>query len=138
MGISETRFVDRFYKKYKGRVAIGVGFGPGMKEIFPFVMEDDDGKALGIIAMTTQAGECKDSVHIYHLSVFKSQRGHGSEILKTLCHMADQLNVILSVSPIPSPNGETDQINTEQLVIWYRNFGFRGDSLLSRQPITFN
>ena len=137
MEIRENRFVDYFYKKYKGRVAIGVGYAQGMMEIFPFVYENDDGEAIGIIAMATLSNNHMNSVHIYHLSVFKSQCGNGSMMLKKLCLKADQFDVNLSLSPIPSPNGESGQINSKQLLGWYRKFGFKGDSLLYRSPAKF-
>jgi hypothetical protein len=134
VGIREDRFVDCFYEKYRGRVAIGVGYGQDLMEIFPFVMEDDDGKALGIIAMATLSNEHMNSVHIFHFSVFHSRCGNGSKMLKILCLKADQLNIRLSLSPIPSPNGEPSQMNSEELSTWYRSFGFSGDSLLCRLP----
>lgn len=134
MGTQEDRFVDGFYKKYKGRVAIGVGYAQDMVEIFPFVLEDDDGKALGIIAMATLSTEQLNSVHIFHLSVFRSGHGNGTRLLNILCVRADQLNVKLSLSPIPAPNGEAGLLDSHQLTRWYRQFGFTGDSLLCRLP----
>lgn len=134
MGIQEDRYVDCFYKQYNGRVAIGVGYAQDMREIFPFVLEDDIGKSLGIVAMATLSNEQINSVHIFHLGAFKSRCGNGSKILNILCLKADELDVMLSLSPIPSPNGEAAQINSEQLIGWYRKFGFRGDSLLCRSP----
>jgi hypothetical protein len=128
--------VEFFYKTYRGRVAIGVGYAEDMREIFPFVLVDDDGNALGVIAMATLSNDAMDSVHIFHLSVFRTRRGNGSRILKILCLIADQLQVRLTLSPIPSPNGKTGQITGEQLIGWYRKFGFAGDAFLCRSPQT--
>jgi len=136
MGEQEDRYVRCFYDVYKGRVALSVGYGQNMVEIFPFVMVDDQGKALGIVAMTTLTREDMTSVHIFHLSVFKQRAGCGSVMLGILCRKADQLNVILSLNPIPSPNGMDAQISSRNLIVWYRKFGFMGDTLLSRQPRT--
>ena len=134
MGIQENRYVASFYDKYKGRVSIGVGYGQNMVEVFPFLFEGDKGEALGIVAMAPLVGDEIESVHIFHLSVFKSNRGSGSIILKTLCLKADELGVTLSLSPIPTPNGDAGLIDSQQLTSWYRKFGFRGDSLLCRLP----
>jgi hypothetical protein len=134
MGLQENRYVASFYDKYKGRVAIGVGYGHNMVEIFPFLFEGDKGEALGIVAMAPLTGDEIESVHIFHLSVFRSNRGNGSIILKTLCLKADELGVTLSLSPIPTANGDAGLIDSRQLTRWYRTFGFRGDSLLCRLP----
>ena len=135
MGIQENRYVDFFYNKFKGRVSIGVGYGQDMLEIFPFLFEDDDGQALGIAAMAPLSNDDIKSVHIFHISTFQSNRGSGSAILEALCFKADQLGVMLSLSPIPSPNGKARQINSRQLISWYRKFGFKGDALLCRSPV---
>lgn len=134
MGIQEDRYVECFYAKYRGRVAIGVGYAQDMVEIFPFVLEDEGGNALGIIAMATLSNDQINSVHIFHLSAFMPNCGNGTKILEILCIKADRLNVTLSLSPIPSPNGKARQMNSVQLTRWYRKFGFTGDSLLCRIP----
>ena len=135
MGTNEERYVDCFYKRYQGRVAINVGYSQKMEEIFPFVLEDEQGKSLGIIAMAALLNEDITAVHIYHFSVFIQKCGNGSKMLTELCNHADSRNVVLSLSPIPSPNGRDDQIHSPQLISWYLKFGFRGDALLCRQPI---
>ncbi len=134
MDTQESRYVDYFYDKFKGRVSIGVGYGQDMIEIFPFLFEGGDGQALGIAAMAPLLDDEINSVHIFHLSVFQSNCGSGSIMLEALCLKADELGVMLSLSPIPSPNGETGLIDNRQLISWYRKFGFQGDSLLCRPP----
>lgn len=138
MGTQEDRYVDWFYKRYSGRVAIGVGYAPGMVEVYPMVLENGRGRALGIIAMATQSNEKACCVHIFHLSVFNTGCGDGSKMLEIICQQADTLNVMLSLSPIPSPNGKNRQMNAEQLTSWYRKFGFTGDALLCRRPADYN
>ena len=135
MGIQEDRYVDYFYNKFKGRISIGVGYGQDMLEIFPFLFEDDDGQALGIAAMAPLFNDEINSVHIFHLSVFQSNCGSGTVMLEALCIKADQLGIVLSLSPIPSPNGRADLISRRQLVSWYRKFGFEGEALLCRLPV---
>lgn len=134
MGRQEKRFLTCFYRRYPGRVAIGVAYSQDMLEVFPIVMDDDQGNVLGIVAMAAMTNDDTPSVHIFHLSVFEQKHGNGTRMLEVLCRKADSLNVVLSLSPIPSPNGEDRQITSRQLIDWYHRFGFRGETLLSRQP----
>lgn len=134
MGRQENLFVSSFYKRYPGRIAIGVAYSQEMVEVFPIVIDDDQGHILGIVAMAAMTDGHIDAVHIYHFSVFQQRYGYGSKMLDVLCRKADQLNVILSLSPIPAPNGETQPISSRQLIGWYHKFGFKGETLLSRQP----
>jgi hypothetical protein len=136
MGIQEDRLVEYFYEKFKGRVAIGVGYAEGLVEVFPLVLEDGAGNTLGSLAMAALSNERVTSVHIFHLNAFTGRCGHGSAILQLLCRKADQFSVTLSLSPIPAPNGTPDQISGRQLTDWYATFGFKGDGLLSRPPQT--
>ena len=78
------------------------------------------------------------SVHICHFSVFSQRLGNGTKMLKILCRKADLLNVVLSLTPIPSPNGEENNKSREKLGAWYQKFGFEGDTALSPQPIVSN
>lgn len=134
MGQHETRYIECFYSRFPGRVAIGVAYSQDLAEVFPIVIDDDRGNILGIVAMAAMTNDDMTSVHIFHFSVFRPKHGNGTRMLKVLCRKADQLNVTLSLSPIPSPNGEDHQITSRQLIGWYHKFGFRGDTLLSRQP----
>ncbi len=43
MGRQEGRFIKCLYKRYTGRVVIGVGYSQGMEEVFPIVIEDNQG-----------------------------------------------------------------------------------------------
>ena len=49
--VQENDYVNYFYDKYEGRVAIGVGYNQDLSEIYPFVFEDTDGKSIGIVAL---------------------------------------------------------------------------------------
>ena len=136
METPEEQYVAYFYTAYKGRIAIGVGYAQDMVEVFPLVLDDAKGNALGIIAMATLSNNRINSVHIFHLGAFQAKRGDGSAILDILCLKADEMQVTLSLSPIPAPNGESGQITSGQLLRWYRKFGFTGDGLLQRAPRT--
>jgi len=126
--------VTYFYKKYEGRVAIGVGYDQNLSEIYPFVFEDTDGKSIGVVALGVYKIENINYVHIYHLGAFKNNRGNGNQILQELCFQADEYQIILSLSPIFIPNGRNELMSTEQLKSWYGRFGFRGNSPFKREP----
>lgn len=84
--------------------------------------------------MAALTNEEMNTVHIFHFSVFRQWRGNGGRMLRQLCQTADRLNVILSLSPIPSPNGNDGLLDHQQLIAWYRKYGFKGHSLLCRPP----
>jgi hypothetical protein len=125
MGQREERFVNGYYEQYSGRVAIGVGYAPGMVEIFPFVLEDRHGKALGIVAMAALSNERTTSVHIFHISAFEQKKGDGSRMMRNLCREADRSQVAFS-PPIPVASGRDRKISSSRLLEWYRQFGFSG------------
>ena len=131
---SEHDYVNFFYNKFEGRVAIGVGYDQNLSEIYPFVFEDPDGKSIGLVALGVYALENVNHVHIYHIGSFKGNRGSGSQILQQLCFQADKYQIILSLSPIFMPNGKNEPMSTEQLMAWYAKFGFRGGSPFKRVP----
>lgn len=131
----ENQFVDYFYDRYQGRVAIGVGFGQDLKEIFPFVFIDAEGNAIGIAALGI-VEDPKRFVYIYHLGAFTPRLGNGSLILKEICHQADIFNISLSVAAISMKNGKDPRMDTECLVEWYGRFGFKGAAGLLRKPAT--
>jgi len=130
----EHDYVNYFYKKYEGRVAIGVGYDQNVSEIFPFVFEDTNGKSIGVVALGVYTHDNINYVHIYHIGSFKSNRGNGSQILQELCFLADKYQIILSLSPIFMPNGKNEPMSTEQLKTWYGRFGFGGSSPFKRVP----
>ena len=53
----EHDYVKYFYQKYEGRVAIGVGYGQDLSEIYPFGFEDRDGSPIGIVALGAYSDE---------------------------------------------------------------------------------
>lgn len=130
----ERDFVKYFYKKYKGRVLIGVGYDQNLSEIFPFVFECTDGESIGVIALDAIRYDHIDYVHIYHLAAFKSQQGNGSKMLQELCVQADKYHIILSLSPIFIPDGENKPMSDGDLRSWYGRFGFAGSSPFKRKP----
>jgi hypothetical protein len=130
----ENDYVNYFYEKYEGRVAIGVGYDQNLSEIYPFVFEDTEGQSIGVVALGIYTHENIDCVHIYHIGSFMSNRGNGSQILQELCVLADKYHIILSLSPVFMPNGKNEPMSTEQLRSWYGRFGFKGSSHFKRKP----
>jgi hypothetical protein len=130
----EHDYVNHFYEKYEGRVAIGVGYNQDLSEIYPFVFEDSAGNSIGIVALGVYLFEGINYVHIYHMGSFKSNRGNGSHILQELCRQADKYRIILSLSPISMPNGKNESISNECLRKWYGRFGFSGHAHFIREP----
>ena len=127
-------YVNHFYEKYRGRVALGVGYDQNVSEIYPFVFEDSDGRAIGIVALGVFSQENIDYVHIYHIGSFKGRRGNGGRMLRELCVQADKHQIILSLSPIFMANGKDESMSDDRLRQWYGRFGFRGDSPFKREP----
>ena len=127
-------YVNFFYEKYRGRVAIGVGYDQDVSEIYPFVFEDANGAAIGIVALGVFAHDSVDYVHIYHIGSFKSRRGNGGQMLRELCVQADQRQITLSLSPIVMPNGKDESMSNERLREWYGRYGFSGNSPFKREP----
>jgi len=134
MSQPESLYVASFHKRFRGRIAICVGYSEEMVEVFPIVIEDENMKALGIVAMAAMSNEDIASVHFLHFSVFKPRCGNGSKMIVMLCQKADQLGVALSINPIPMPNGRDSQVSSQALIDWYGQYGFRGDTLLIRRP----
>ncbi len=130
----EHEYVNYFYEKYEGRVAIGVGYDQNLSEIYPFVFEDADGNSIGVVALGVHTNENINYAHIYHVGAFKASRGNGSQILQELCFQADKFQVNLSLSPIFMPNGKDESMSDEQLMSWYGRFGFKGSSPFRREP----
>lgn len=131
----EERFVDFFYDKYPGRVSLGVGYGHGLKEIFPFVFVDDDDVSIGIIALDSLMGDIQ-VVHIYHIGSFVHKQGDGSRMMDALCRVADDYQVTLSLSPVYLDNGKDTTMGDDDMIGWYRRFGFEGEGQLLRTPAT--
>ena len=130
----ETSYVNYFYDKYKGRVAIGVGYGEDLSEIYPFVFEDIEGRSIGVVALGILTHENITHVHIYHLGSFKHNLGNGGQILQELCFQADKYQIILSLSPIFMPDGKNKSMSNESLMEWYGRFGFKGSPQFKRVP----
>lgn len=130
---NETDFVDYFYNKYPGRISFSAGYCADLNEIYPFVFEADNGEAIGVIAIGVIEND-ETAVHIYHIGAFVSGSGDGNMMLEEICNQADKFDIILSVSPIAMPNGDTGLMTSDALTDWYEKFGFTKDSVFKRKP----
>ena len=131
----EHGYVNYFYDKYEGRVAIGVGYNHDLSEIYPFVFEDTEGKSIGIVALGVITYENITYVHIYHLGSFKTNCGNGGKILRELCFQADKYQIVLTLSPVFMANGNNETMSDERLSKWYGGFGFEGSPQFKRDPV---
>ncbi len=122
------------YTRFPGRIAISVGYAPGLVEIFPFVFEDTCGTPIGIVALAVMVQDEREVIHLYHLGAFKPGSGHGTKIMRELCLQANRFLVPISLTPIHCPNGNTPLLDDEALDTWYRRFDFKGDGHLVREP----
>jgi hypothetical protein len=127
-------YVKFFYEKYLGRVAIGVGYDDDLSEIYPMVFKNENHESIGIVALGAVPDE-EGIVYIYHLGAFELRRGNGSKILKELCDRADKFDVSLKASAIVMPNGKDPSMSTDNLIKWYKRFGFKENNGLLRNPM---
>lgn len=128
-------YVNYFYARYKGRVAISVGYDQNMSDIFPLVFQTDSGISIGIVALSVLPHGESEGVHIYHLGAFTTNHGSGAAMLGELCCQADRFGIYLSVSAVSMPNGLESQMSSSMLRQWYKRFGFKGDPALVRHPL---
>ncbi len=112
----EHDFMTYFYKKFEGRVAIGVGYDQNLSEIYPFVFEDTDGKSIGVVALGVYTIENMNYVHIYHLGAFENNRGNGSQILQELCFQANEYQIINLPLGIVINNSDDPQLVADRIV----------------------
>ena len=128
------KYVKYFYKKFKGRVALAVGYNQNLSEIYPFVFEDSDENSIGLVALGLFEEKNNNYVHIYHIGSFKTRFGYGSRMLRELCLQADKHQIVLTLSPIFMPDGENEPMSDEKLRKWYGKFGFGDSSPFKREP----
>ena len=131
----EERYVDFFYRKYPGRLALGVGYDESLTEIFPFVFINDKGDALGGIALSPIEHDEGFTVHIFHISSFVTNCGDGTTMLRELCQKADDFSITLCLSPVAMSNGTDDIMDSGQLKKWYEQYGFQGKNDFCREPL---
>ncbi len=130
---SELNYVNYFYQKYKGRVALSAGYDQNHSEIFPFIFQNAYGAPIGIVAMGV-TGNGKKKVHLYHVGSFMPKIGDGNLMMKELCRKADCFDIQLSVSPAFMANDKNRSIDHTWLSQWYEKFNFKGNPNFLRSP----
>ena len=128
----EQEYIDYFYGKYISRLA-GHEYAEKYSQSHSFVFQDVYGKPIGAIALNEVASQ-NTTVHIQYLKAFVLKSGNGTLMLLELCRKADCFNVRLSVNPAFDPHDKCSDWDFNVLREWYAQFGFKGDSCLSRIP----
>ena len=128
-----TEYVDHMYSLYEGRAAVTVGVNNESKTVHPFVYENKNRMPIGLIAMCASDNITPTEVDLYHISAFIPGKGQGSEIMNFLCNAADEYGVHLNLEAIAQFNGNKN-LNNAALASWYRKYGFKGISLMRREP----
>lgn len=125
-------FVSHVYGRFPGRVRFVAGIAYGFGEVYPFVVEDDGGKPIGLVACAWNKESAPDLVQVFHISAFHTQQGMGSWILDWLCAQADNFNVRLYVQPTPIWIENEPGLDEDALKAWYGRRGFLGAFGLTR------
>ena len=130
-----TQYVDHLYSLYDGRAAVTVGINNDSDSIHPFVFENPCKVPIGLIALSADGVANPADVDIYHIIAFMPGKGHGSQIIKFLCDSADEYDVSLCIQAEVQHNGN-QTMNSAELIDWYHRYGFTGDKLLRRVPVS--
>jgi len=128
-----AEYVDHMYSLHVGRAAVTEGVNSELNSVHPFVFENQNKVPIGLIAMSADGISSPLDVDIYHISIFITGKGQGSEIMKFLCSTADEYGVRLCMQAEVQFSGNQTMTKTE-LVDWYHKFGFTGSIILYRLP----
>lgn len=120
------RFVREVQQTYGWRVPLSVGLTVPGGHLLPSVVSDLGGRPVGLVGCGWNEGAPPDLVQVYHVSAFHRRRGHGTFILDRLCELADVCGAQLFVHALPQYDDGDDTIPDEDLIRWYRGFGFDG------------
>lgn len=127
-------FVAELYSTFEGRVPFTSGYAKGFaRSIYPVVFENAEGKPIGLVAAAANNDEDTSEVQLFHVSAFKPGLGHGKEIMFFICKLADRHGVKLYLQAEIQFTDKKTPIG-EDLINWYRQFGFEGGSFMNRRP----
>lgn len=91
--------------------------------------------AAGDHAVSTSVRLLNDAAYLSTILSPDKRAGHASTVLRSLCDLADQHHVVLTLLPTPIGKGG---LSKSDLVKWYRRHGFRiahrGLSEMRRDP----
>jgi hypothetical protein len=131
---AEEQLVLHFEDTYLGRVPLTAGVerrSGAFVRVYPLVVTDGDGRALGIIAIAPNEG----FVQLYRIGAFVQGRGDGASMMTILCAAADRFGAEIRVQVEPEFLGTQREIPDEKLREWYRRFGFVGGRYMTRRPV---
>ena len=129
---SAEEYVSFLYSKFTGSVPLAVGHGGQMKMIYPFVYESIDLGPIGLVGISAVENIDLNEAQLFHISSFWPRKGHGSEMMKYLCSLADEYSVNISLQA-EVRFGRNKTLIGKELVLWYRKFGFVGKEFMKRQ-----
>lgn len=128
------KYVHSFYSRFRGRVPLAAGVVPKVTKVYPFVFVDGN-MPVGVMALATHDAIGPTSVQIFLIAAFETRRGHGSLMLRALCHEADRMRVSLRLQAEPQWARDEDLVLPDVLAAWYRGFGFQGRRVMIREPV---
>jgi hypothetical protein len=88
-----------------------------------YTFPNPTGGARGSVQLIIDSGR---SVTIHRLWTLQPGQGSGSEMLRTLCELADRHHVELGLKAIPIGR-QPHPMTRQELVAWYQRYGFEGD-----------
>lgn len=84
----------------------------------------------------TQLGIYEDMIEISTIQSSVQGKGHATQVLKQIIDAADKFGVKLILEAVPFNSYDRDGTETERLVRWYKQFGFKGDAdMMIREPV---
>lgn len=123
----EIEFIKSIESKFSGK-------RDKKKEMFtdkgiehPFILEMD-GKEVGSMFLYFNIGNNNPSglVWLMYIRAYDLKKGYGSKMLSLLCKEADSKCISIYIEP--SPYKIKGNISVDNLINWYRRFGFDSDN----------
>ncbi len=135
--MNEQRFIDEIKKHFlMSEKDLRHVHKSSEGEINPHIIKLNS-CAVGCLSLEWNRGFISAWVHITYLYIYESNCGIGSEILKTICEIADSLKISLFLDVVPQLPDD-NSIPEWKLKVWYKSFGFvaseiQGSSMMERQ-----
>jgi hypothetical protein len=97
-----------------------------------------NGNAIGCIDLRKLPYTTDGYVELAYLFIYNQQEGHGSNVLDTICNLADKYNLEVELDAVPIV-GYGEPISMGKLQSIYRKFGFKhsevaGSNKMNRYP----
>lgn len=125
-------FVQELYQTFEGRVPFTAGFDANFKKVLPVVYEDQNEIPIGLVAAASTQDD-PSIVQLYHVSSFKVGKGHGAQIMRYLCELADKHKASIYLQAEAQFTDKDTPVGPD-LVSWYTQFGFAGVGIMLRKP----